>query len=456
MSLPTSDIAVPPRGISIHRALAALRFLHLRLGVAPRQALRLPAENKGNTLRGAFGSAFRRLVCIPQCRDARHCPLGEACPYKAVFEPSPPADADRLTRNQDAPRPFIFRPPLDLETRNSEIETRNSKVENGMASDVAPAVAAGFSPASSQPADVEPDVAAGFSPASSQPSSQSKIGNPKPEIGHAFLQSKIQNPKSKIPKTTYLPGEVFEFDLILIGKAVDYLPYFVLAFREVTRQGFGLNRARCELAEVASAFPVPCNLFPVPSLVYSAHDELFHTPPTLTLADYVDSRLAHFSTFNLQLSTVFLTPTSLKSGEEIVRQPEFHHLFKRVRDRLNALSTFYGPGPIDADFKGLGRRAEQVRTVAAEGDWVERSRRSSKTHQRHELSGFVGQCTYELPVDDFQSSNLESRSSNLESGISNLELLRWLLAGELIHAGRHTAWGNGWYEVQCRQSERES
>src|SRR5271157_346211 len=266
MSLPTSDIAVPPRGISIQQALAALRFLHLRLRVAPRQALWLPAENKGNTLRGAFGGAFRRLVCIPQCRDARHCPLGEACPYKAVFEPSPPAGADRLTRNQDAPRPFVFRPPLDFETRNSKLDVAAGLSRHGLA----------------------PDVAAGFSPASSQPSSQSKIGNPKPEIGPAFFQSKIQNQKSKI---TYLPGEVFEFDLILIGKAVDYLPYFVLAFREVTRQGFGLNRARCELAEVSSAFPVPCNLSPVPCMVYSAHDELFHTPPTLTLADYVNSRL---------------------------------------------------------------------------------------------------------------------------------------------------------------------
>ncbi len=54
-------------------------------------------------------------------------------------------------------------------------------------------------------------------------------------------------------KTTYQVGERFEFGLILLGKAVDYLPYFVLAFRELARQGFGLNRARCELEEVRVA-----------------------------------------------------------------------------------------------------------------------------------------------------------------------------------------------------------
>ena len=75
--------------------------------------LKLPAGNQGNTLRGAFGGAFRRLVCIPQCRDARRCPLDGTCPYRVIFEPAPPPGADRLSKNQDIPRPFIFRPPLD-------------------------------------------------------------------------------------------------------------------------------------------------------------------------------------------------------------------------------------------------------------------------------------------------------------------------------------------------------
>ncbi len=36
----------------------------------------------------------------------------------------------------------------------------------------------------------------------------------------------------------------FDFALSLMGKAVDFLPYFILAFREVAREGIGLNRAR--------------------------------------------------------------------------------------------------------------------------------------------------------------------------------------------------------------------
>jgi len=132
-----------------------------------------------------------------------------------------------------------------------------------------------------------------------------------------------------------------------------------------------------------------------------------------------------------RLTIRFLTPTLLRADGKVIHHPEFHHLFKRVRDRVNALSTFFGNGPLDADFRGLGMRAEGIRTVSSKIEWFERFRTSSKTHQRHELSGFVGECVYEFPRH--------------ESGISNLELFKWLIAGELLHAGRHTAWGNGWY-----------
>jgi CRISPR/Cas system endoribonuclease Cas6 (RAMP superfamily) len=342
-------------------------------------------------------------------------------------------------------------------------------------------------------------------------------------------------------KTRYDPGERFEFDLVLIGRALDFLPYFVLSFRELAAEGLGLNRARCTLERVEQielgdrsqvtgdrekeeakqglrardaglgnstknpkselenseapspqnvilstspvilseaknlgspagvdsakhpggiGFPVPCSLFPVPcnpspvtSLVYSAQDQLFRTPKAALAGDYVCVRLRELAltpeTRHLTpalptpdtrqptpalLTVRFLTPTLLRADGKVIHRPEFHHLFKRVRDRINSLSTFFGDGPLDADFRGLGERAEKVRTLSSKIEWVERFRTSSKTHQRHELSGFVGECTFELPERD--------------SEICNLELLEWLICGELLHAGKHAAWGNGWYEVR--------
>ncbi len=348
----------------------ALRIGLFRFTIAPVQSLEVPAVNKGNMLRGGFGHAFRRLCCIPQCRDTKTCPLAASCPYKAVFEPSPPPGADRLSKNQDIPRPFVFRAPQTHQTR-------------------------------------------------------------------------------------FEKGERFEFDLVLIGRALDFLPYLVLSFRELAGEGLGLNRAKCTLEKVEEigvssngagaddsfVGPDP-RVRPDTRLVYSVEDQTFRAIGSASADRWIKTRLPQFSDANGNASVErvtirFLTPTFLRADGVVVRHPDFHHLFKRLRDRISALSTFFGDGPLDIDFRGLGKCAEKVRTVSAQTDWVERFRTSSKTRQRHELSGFVGEATYEFPD-----------GPPGESGISNLELLNWLLLGELLHVGKHTAWGNGHYEVR--------
>lgn len=40
---------------------------HFRLHLEPKMPLRMPAYNKGNVIRGGFGSTFRRIVCHTNC-----------------------------------------------------------------------------------------------------------------------------------------------------------------------------------------------------------------------------------------------------------------------------------------------------------------------------------------------------------------------------------------------------
>ena len=327
-----------------------LRIGLFRFKLVPEQSLKIPALNKGNMLRGGFGHAFRRLCCIPQCKDTKICPLVATCPYKAVFEPSPPLHSDRLSKNQDIPRPFVFRAP-------------------------------------------------------------------------------------QTAQSCFQKGEPFEFELVLIGRALDFLPYFVLSFRELANEGLGLNRAKCILDRVEQVGVSSTHSEPALSegkLIYSADDQIFRANASTSAEVFVNSRLREFHASNGKQSTQnitirFLTPTFLRADREVIRKPEFHHVFKRLRDRINALCTFFGDGPLTLDFRSLGHRAERVRTVSARTVWVERFRTSSKTRQRHELSGFVGEATYE---GDFS------------------EFLPWLAPGELVHVGKHTAWGNGQVTVR--------
>jgi hypothetical protein len=71
--------------MDVSHATSRFAFLPVRLRIVPQQEPKLPAISKSNTLRGAFGMAFRRLVCIPQCREARLCPLAGTCPYRIIF-----------------------------------------------------------------------------------------------------------------------------------------------------------------------------------------------------------------------------------------------------------------------------------------------------------------------------------------------------------------------------------
>jgi hypothetical protein len=72
----------------------------------------LPAY-KGAVLRGAFGSAFRRVACPFRDRECAVCLLKTQCAYSLVFESPRPADSKVMRKYETIPRPFVIEPPLN-------------------------------------------------------------------------------------------------------------------------------------------------------------------------------------------------------------------------------------------------------------------------------------------------------------------------------------------------------
>jgi hypothetical protein len=342
--------------------MAALAVSHLRLHLVPERELQLPAHNKGNSLRGGFGTAFRRLVCVDLAWECIDCTLRYTCPYTKVFNPFIPPDATQFTGNQNIPRPFVVKPPLTTQTE-------------------------------------------------------------------------------------YAAGEPLVFELVVVGSAIDYLPYFIVSFRELGATGFGLNRARVQLTRVEAmgadgaatiVYEASTNVVrPAPPLVKvvgSRYGRGSRSPVAGTgEADYRLPATDYVPRATDYVELDFLTPTTLKSGStvdrdgQIAQHPAFHHVLKRLRDRVNALATFYGNGPLDLDFKALGEAAEQVETVDDQTHWVERSRFSQRRDVQHDLSGFVGSVTFRGDLTPF------------------LPLLR---IGEFAHVGKNAVFGNGWFVVK--------
>ncbi len=79
----------------------------LRFTFSALDSVYFPPGKSSNLLRGAFGTIFRRLACVPECGDARACELRATCPYARMFEPS--ALEAGPSGFQDWPRPFVFR-----------------------------------------------------------------------------------------------------------------------------------------------------------------------------------------------------------------------------------------------------------------------------------------------------------------------------------------------------------
>lgn len=216
----------------------------------------------------------------------------------------------------------------------------------------------------------------------------------------------------------YRPGEVFEFGLTIIGNAVRLAPYYVTAFRQLADEGIGPRRARFDLLDVTAAGTGRA------TVLYRNTEPLMRleTPPlrATDLAHEGDGR-------RTQVTLRFVTPMDLKDRGVSVVVPEFGSIVRRLRDRASTLATFFADGPLDLDWKGISALADAVNLVENRTRVITVNRRSSRTGQCHDIGGIVGEATYE--------------------GAALGKLMPLVRVGEVIHVGRHAAFGNGAIEV---------
>jgi hypothetical protein len=90
---------------------ATLTIGRFELTVEAKEPIILPPY-KGSTLRGGFGNAFRRVVCVIREKECKECLLKGQCIYSYVFETPPPAGTKVMRKYEAAPHPFIIEPPL--------------------------------------------------------------------------------------------------------------------------------------------------------------------------------------------------------------------------------------------------------------------------------------------------------------------------------------------------------
>ena len=92
-------------------SLPPLTLGRYRFTLTLREGANLPPY-LGAVLRGGFGVALKRLVCMqPHLQRCMDCMLLHTCAYPAVFEPAPPPNSEVLRTHEHIPVPYLLEPP---------------------------------------------------------------------------------------------------------------------------------------------------------------------------------------------------------------------------------------------------------------------------------------------------------------------------------------------------------
>ncbi len=220
---------------------------------------------------------------------------------------------------------------------------------------------------------------------------------------------------SEDTKTVFEPGEKLSFGLLLIGRAMDSIPYFIYTFEELGNSGIGKGRGRYILEDVSVAGDNP-------ESVYSVSDKKLK-------GAIQPQRIPEHGGRNGNLLTIFfLTPTRIVYEERLTEKPEFHILIRNLLRRIAHLSYFHcGGDPSGFDFIGVIDRAMKISVKEKNLQWYDWERYSARQDARMKLGGFVGDVTFEGDMGEF---------------------IPYLRAGEAVHVGKGTSFGLGRYVMR--------
>jgi len=233
-----------------------------------------------------------------------------------------------------------------------------------------------------------------------------------PYVPHPFI---ITPPLEE--KRQYERGDLLSFQLVLIGKCIDFLPYFIYTFDELGKMGIGKDRGGYQLREVRFLHPTEGE-----EMIYSDRDKILHTH--FKAIQVEDLKPLIFSPLILHLN--FLTPTRLKYDEHLSPFLEFHILFRNLLRRISLLSYFHCGEELDVDFKALIDRAKKIKVIRSDLRWFDWERYSNRQSTKMKMGGLVGEILFEGDFKPF---------------------MPYLLLGEYIHVGKGTSFGLGKYKI---------
>ncbi|HYX41179.1 MAG TPA: CRISPR system precrRNA processing endoribonuclease RAMP protein Cas6, partial [Pyrinomonadaceae bacterium] len=258
----------------------------------------------------------------------------ERCLYPRLFEPRSSQTDGLLKQQQNAPRPFIFEPPLPGERYMADMS--NTKADG-------------------------------------QRSTTGKTN------GHKGLFTE---------PLRFAAGDELRFRLTLIGPAIAELPYIIYAVSLMARHGFGAQRAPFTLLDVSAVdAPTRLKVYEPGMPRIAPHDA---RKSLRELAQIRLTQLAQTDTLRL----LFLTPTRIRLQQCAQQRLPFAQLIKSLSLRLTMLAQTHSITHLAYDYQALLAQAQTVATQTEHLWQQELTRYSDRQQKKLDQAGFMGEAVF--------------------------------------------------------------
>ena len=206
----------------------------------------------------------------------------------------------------------------------------------------------------------------------------------------------------------------FTLELVLIGGANQYFPYFVMTFLRMAQGGLGPKRTPFEILGIESG------------------GKPVYDPETNGILEFQrKQRFAPSGSRARRVRLELVSPLSLNREGTALQGWDTRTFVSALLRRIKNLAHFHADLDLQIDFTALIALAEQeVRVASDDTQWIARHRYSSRQGQVMRIGGLMG-------------------TVDLEGDLTRL--LPYLELGTTIHNGKKTSFGNGKYVLSLEE-----
>lgn len=206
-------------------------------------------------------------------------------------------------------------------------------------------------------------------------------------------------------------GEELNFEFLLLGNAVKYVPSLVVALQNICRYGLGAQR-----------YP-----FCLSRIMNSQDQRLLWRNETYYGIGAHDIKLPFYELTDVTGTIIRLcTPLRIRHKGQLLTDISFLTLIRNIVSRIVSITERYGGSMDREEADRILLLAAEIKVTKADLRLEHLERYSNRLKEKMDLSGLLGEVEFEGDLTPF---------------------IPWLLAAQILHVGRNTTFGMGRIEV---------